>query len=93
VARVVLYAEVPCFYASVERAAAPELATRPVIVGGDPRKRGLVQAATPDALAAGVRIEMPMLERSSLSSGARVRTDMAIIATPRRCSRAWGAVG
>ncbi len=61
-ARLVLYAEVPCFYAFVERAAAPELATRPVIVGGDPSKRGLVQAATPDALAMGVRPEMPMLE-------------------------------
>jgi len=78
VARVVLYAEVPCFYASVERAAAPELAARPVIVGGDPRKRGLVQAATPDALAAGVRTEMPMLEALALCPPARaVRTNMA----------------
>jgi nucleotidyltransferase/DNA polymerase involved in DNA repair len=78
VARVVLYAEVPSFYASVERAAAPELATRAVIVGGDPRKRGLVQAATPDALAAGVRPEMPMLEALALCPSARaVRTEMA----------------
>ena len=76
-ARVVLYAEVPCFYASVERAAAPELASRPVSVGGDPRKRGLVQAASEDALAAGVRIEMPMLEALALCPPARaVRTDM-----------------
>lgn len=76
-ARVVLYAEVPCFYASVERAAAPELAGRPVIVGGDPRKRGLVQAATPDALAAGVRLEMPVLDALGLCPRARaVRTDM-----------------
>ena len=77
-ARVVLYAEVPSFYASVERAASPELASRPVIVGGDPRKRGLVQAATPDALAAGVRPEMPMLEALALCPPARaVRTNMA----------------
>jgi nucleotidyltransferase/DNA polymerase involved in DNA repair len=77
VARLVLYAEVPCFYAFVERAAEPELATRPVIVGGDPRKRGLVQAATPDALAMGVRPEMPMLEALALCPPARaVRTDM-----------------
>ncbi len=76
-ARLVLYAEVPCFYASVERAAAPELANRPVIVGGDPRKRGLVQAATPDALALGVRPEMPMLEALALCPPARaVRTNM-----------------
>jgi nucleotidyltransferase/DNA polymerase involved in DNA repair len=77
VARVVLYAEVPCFYASVERAAAPELATRPVIVGGDPRKRGLVQAASQDALAAGVHAEMAMLEALQLCPSARaVRTNM-----------------
>lgn len=76
-AHLVLYAEVPCFYAFVERAAAPELATRPVIVGGDPRKRGLVQAATPDALAMGVRPEMPMLEALALCPPARaLRTDM-----------------
>ncbi len=77
-ARIVLYAEVPYFYASVERAAAPELAGRPVIVGGDPRKRGLVQAATPDALAAGVRVEMPVLEALERCPRARaVRTNMA----------------
>ncbi|HEU4430318.1 MAG TPA: DNA polymerase IV [Myxococcota bacterium] len=57
-----LYAEVPGFYAEVERAADPALAERPVIVGGDPRKRGAVQSATPDARAAGVREGMPMLE-------------------------------
>jgi nucleotidyltransferase/DNA polymerase involved in DNA repair len=78
VARTVLYAEVPGFYASVERAAAPELKQRPVIVGGDPRKRGLVQAATPDALAAGVQVEMPVLQALELCPPARaVRTNMA----------------
>jgi DNA polymerase-4 len=62
VTRTLLYAEVPGFYAAVERAADPTLAERPVIVGGDPRKRGLVQAATEDALAAGVMVGMPMLD-------------------------------
>jgi nucleotidyltransferase/DNA polymerase involved in DNA repair len=77
-ARLVIYAEVPCFYASVERAASADLARRPVIVGGDPRKRGLVQAATPDALAAGVRVEMPMMEALQVCPVARaVRTNMA----------------
>src|SRR4029453_4758884 len=56
-----LYAEVPRFYAEVERAADPALAERPVIVGGDPRKRGLVQSATLDALALGVEVGMPIL--------------------------------
>ena len=57
-----LYAEVPGFYAEFERAVDPALADRPVIVGGNPRKRGEVQAATADARAAGVRDGMPMLE-------------------------------
>ena len=57
-----LYAEVPGFYAEFERAADPTLASRPVIVGGDPRKRGSVQAATADARALGVTEGMPMLE-------------------------------
>jgi DNA polymerase-4 len=72
-----LYAEVPRFYAEAERAADASLADRPVIVGGDPRKRGLVQGATEDALAAGVAIGMPVLEALELCRSARVRrTDM-----------------
>ncbi|HEY5657091.1 MAG TPA: DNA polymerase IV, partial [Myxococcota bacterium] len=75
--RTVLFAEVPGFYAAVERAEDPSLAERPVIVGGDPRKRGRVQAATADALAVGVQVEMPMLEALQRCPGARaVRTNM-----------------
>ncbi len=73
----ILYAEVPGFYAEVERAAQPTLADRPVIVGGDPRKRGLVQAATADAVAAGVAEAMPVLEALERCPRARaLRTDM-----------------
>ncbi len=57
-----LYARVPGFYAEVERNADPALRDRPVIVGGDPRKRGLVQAATADARAAGVAVGMSVLD-------------------------------
>ena len=76
-ARAILYADVPAFYAEVERAAHPELAGRPVIVGGDPRKRGLVQAATPDALAAGVREGMAVVDALARCPRARaLRTEM-----------------
>jgi DNA polymerase-4 len=72
-----LYAAVPGFYAEVERAANPGLAGRPVIVGGDPRKRGLVQSATPDALEAGVVAGMPMREAlERCPQGRALRTDM-----------------
>lgn len=72
-----LFVEVPCFYAEVERALAPEQRARPVIVGGNPRKRGRVQSASSDALAAGVQLGMPMLDALERCIGARVvRTDM-----------------
>ena len=72
-----LYAIVPGFYAEAECAAHPGLRDRPVVVGGDPRKRGLVQAATPDALAAGVVVGMPMIEALSRCPHARaLRTHM-----------------
>jgi nucleotidyltransferase/DNA polymerase involved in DNA repair len=72
VSRTLLYAEVPNFYAEFERASDPRLAGRPVLVGGDPRKRGVVKSATPDARAAGVSDEMPMQEALQLCPRARV---------------------
>ncbi len=76
--RRLLYAEVPGFYAAVERAANPGLAERPLIVGGDPRKRGIVQSASPDALQRGVEEGMLVLDALSRCPSARaVRTDMA----------------
>ncbi|MBW2494569.1 MAG: DNA polymerase IV [Deltaproteobacteria bacterium] len=75
--RVILFAEVPHFYAAVERADEPSLADRPIIVGGDPRKRGLVQGASAEALAAGVMLDQPVHEALKLCPEARaVRTNM-----------------
>jgi len=77
VSRDILFAEVPHFYAAVERARDATLADRPVIVGGDPHKRGLVQGASEEALAAGVRLDLTVLEALKLCPEARaVRTDM-----------------
>jgi DNA polymerase-4 len=67
-----MYAEVPGFYAEFERASDPSLEGRPVIVGGDPRKRGAVQAATADARALGVHEGMPMVEALERCPRARV---------------------
>ncbi len=77
--RRVIFAEVPCFYAMAEIAQDPALSGRPVIVGGDPRKRGLVQSASPEALAAGVETEMPVIEALRLCPTARtVRTNVRL---------------
>ena len=72
-----LYAWVPGFYAEVERRDHPELRTRPVVVGGDPRKGGKVQSVTPDARAQGVREGMAVIEALERCPHARaLRTDM-----------------
>ncbi len=75
--RPLVYADVPAFYAEVERARDAALKGRPVIVGGDPRKKGLVQAATPDAIAAGVHVGMAVLDAlEHCPHGRALRTDM-----------------
>ena len=82
--RCILFAEVPCFYASVERGQDPALAERPVIVGGDPRKHGVVLAASTDAAGAGVELEMPVVDALRLCPQARV-------ASSRVCAAALSA--
>lgn len=77
--RRVLFAEVPCFYAAVEITQDPTLSGRPVLVGGNPHKRGLVQSASPEALAAGVEPEMTVLEALRLCPRARaLRTNLRL---------------
>ena len=73
----ILFVEVPRFYAEIERALDAGSRGRPVIVGGDPRKRGSVQSATQDAFACGVEVGMSMLAALERCPRARVaRTDM-----------------
>lgn len=73
--RIVVFAEVPCFYAAIERRDGSD--PRPVIVGGDPRRRGLLQGASPEVEALGVHEGMPMLEALRLCPRARtLRTDL-----------------
>jgi DNA polymerase IV len=64
------------FYATVEKRDDPELADRPVIIGGG--KRGVVSAACYIARTYGVRSAMPMFKALELCpSAAVVRPDMA----------------
>src|SRR5262245_2706876 len=51
----ILHLDVDAFLASVEQALHPELAGRPVVVGGSPRSRNVVMSASYEARAAGVR--------------------------------------
>ena len=52
------------FFVAVERARRPDLAARPLIIGGRPGGRGMVAAASREARRCGVRAGMPLAQAS-----------------------------
>ena len=61
-ARVVAHLDLDAFFAAVEVLERPELAGRPLVVGGDPLGRGVVATASYEARAFGVRSAMSAAE-------------------------------
>lgn len=75
--RPVGFAEVPEFHVAIARRDDPSLADQPVVVGGDPAKRGKVVAASAELRERGIVDGMGVAEALDRSPAARwVRTDM-----------------
>jgi DNA polymerase-4 len=62
-ARCIFHVDLDAFFVSVEQALNPELKGKPVIVSGDPERRGVVASASYEARLFGIHTGMPLSKK------------------------------
>jgi len=65
-ARRIIHIDLDAFFVSVEQREKPELKGKPVVVGGNPKGRGVVASASYEARAFGLHAGMPLITASRL---------------------------
>ena len=60
-----VHVDLDAFFVAVERARRPNLASRPLVIGGRPGGRAMVASASREARRCGVRVGMPVVQAAS----------------------------
>lgn len=68
--RTIMHIDLDSFFVSVEQVLNPKLKGKPVVVGGSPKRRGVVATASYEARAFGLRSGMPLITAARLCPGA-----------------------